>query len=830
MIGKTALFVIASGIAGAAFPADSQPASLQNKQLAVSLGPRGNFYEIRTRESQRSILQARVAAEVDRHWLQSNQYSVSKTSESSFRDALGTGHQLLTTFSGLAGSPALVRVLRLYNNLPYGDIEVRVQNSTGKPITVQTIRLIDAVSSPCLELGGPDEADRVLSDSFSEDRPVLRIHNLGGALVYTGFDHPQKRLSDIDVAFGSQLIYNRQSRQSLLLGALASRRWLTMFKLRTSKTASGQVNATAYTVDSTGTTEIQKRDSLHRAPPADQIELSVEVAPGKEIASEPLLFAAGADYHAQLEEYGAAIKLLNKARVTTEGPSGWWSWIGYEGGITSGVALTNAQWLAEHVKKFGYNYVLIDEGYQFARGEYATTNATQFPEGMRAFASKICNLGLKLGVWTAPFEVSERAWVYQQHKEWLVHNAVGKPIRIDQPGIEPLYVLDATHPGAQEYLRQTYRTLARDWDVKYIKLDFMDDTAIEGYYSQPNTSALQAQRIGLETIRNAVGDSVLIDKDGSPMLNPVGIVDDGRISVDTHHSFQSSKAAAPGIAARYYMNRNFFVSDPDAFAISRKGVVPSEPPLTLDEAEVGIVLAALSGGMFDIGGDITRLSGEPERIALTRNRDLLDIVNLGRAAVPVDLMSYSEQDEMPSIFVLPEDGRQTMLAVFNWTDGARSHSLRLEDLHLPATGTFKLYDSLRPKNAVQAIGGVLRIEDQPAHSVRLIKIIDTSVPASPPSLTVKIPSSAGVGTPANFSAVSEPPEFAAAVYDWDFGDGVCAHGREVTHAYTQAGSYSITASVKGLDGLTAHKTASVRVTGEVNNRFDFPKNRRSASK
>ena len=37
----------------------------------------------------------------------------------------------------------------------------------------------------------------------------------------------------------------------------------------------------------------------------------------------------------------------------------------------------------------------------------------------------------------------------------------GKPIRITQPDFEPLYVLDSTHPGAQEYLRQTYRTLTQ---------------------------------------------------------------------------------------------------------------------------------------------------------------------------------------------------------------------------------------------------------------------------------------------------------------------------------------------------------------------------------
>ena len=77
-----------------------------------------------------------------------------------------------------------------------------------------------------------------------------------------------------------------------------------------------------------------------------------------------------------------------------------------------------------------------------------------------------------------------------------------------------------------------------------IKLDFMDTTAIEGYYHRPNTTALEAQRIGLQVIRDTVGDNVILDKDGSPMLNPVGIVDTGRVSADTGHTFLRSKTAS----------------------------------------------------------------------------------------------------------------------------------------------------------------------------------------------------------------------------------------------------------------------------------------------
>jgi hypothetical protein len=52
--------------------------------------------------------------------------------------------------------------------------------------------------------------------------------------------------------------------------------------------------------------------------------------------------------------------------------------------------------------------------------------------------------------------------------------------------------------------------------VRFIKLDFMDTTAIKGYRYRPNTTALEAQRIGLQIIRDAVGNDVVSIRTGVP--------------------------------------------------------------------------------------------------------------------------------------------------------------------------------------------------------------------------------------------------------------------------------------------------------------------------
>src|SRR5208282_5701662 len=678
-------------------------------------------------------------------------------------------------------------------------------------VTIQSIRSVEAVGNKVVDLGGAPSAERVLSDSFSEDWPPLQIYALGKV--------PQ----GMHRAVGSQLIYNRQSKESLFVGALTSNRFLTIIHLQTQSSAPDGPGIASYTVDSTGTTEIQATDpesGLREGPAENLIELSVPLPAGESVASERVMFAAGKDYRSQLDNYGAVIRELHHSRVSSDNMLGWWSWTAFYTKITQGTALTNAQWLAEHLKALGYDYFHFDLGYGYDRSEYATPNASQFPRGMWDLTRRISRLGLKVGVWTAPFEVGERAWIYEHHKDWLVHNAHGDPIPIgdaEEVQGEHLFVLDVTHPDAQEYLRQTYRTLVREWGARYIKLDFMDNTAIEGYYHRPNTTALEAQRIGLEVIRKAVGEDVLLDKDGSPMLNPVGLVDEGRTSQDTGHAFLRSKEAEPGIAARYYMHRNFFIADPDAFTVSRQLLEERtiQTPLTLSEAQVSIVLSAISGGMYEIGDDLPTLGSDPDRVALVTNPDLLAMAKLGRAALPLDLLTYADKDEQPSIFLLHEDQRQSVLAVFNWTEHPSSHALTFSDLTLSAGHSYELYDSLAHNQSVTMDHETIRLENQPAHSVRLIKIIDSSIPAAAPLIAFQVPSEAKTGEDIKFSSVAARDGVPALAYRWDFGDGVVADGAALTHTYTFAGNYVVSFSAEGLDGKPAEKTFPVAVSGSV---------------
>jgi hypothetical protein len=797
---------------------------LANDALSVTVNAKDGTYQFAVRRAQ-PIFTSRAAAQVNHEWLRSSDYPRHAVSESAFTDELGSGRAITVTNSGLPDKVDLILVIQLYNEAPYAAIQVNLQNTTGKPVSLQSVRALELVGNSLVNLGGHATADRVLSDSYSEDRPDLQLYDLG------------KAPGGMHRGVGSQLIYNRESKQSLFIGALTAERLLTYLHLQ----ASGE-NANAkiisYTVDLAGTTEIQKEYDLKDGPAENQLEINLPIEPGEKFVSERLLLEAGLDYHKQLLAYGDAIRKLHHARVSAQNPIGWWSWTAYYAAINEGETLANADWQSAHLKALGYQYFQVDEGYEYARGEYETANATQFPNGMRAIGHHIVVDGLTFGVWTAPFQVTSRAWVYEHHKDWLVHNAKGEPIHTQQlwhQKSDSIYVLDTTNPGAQEYLRQTYRTLVREWGVRFIKLDFMDSSAIEGFMYRPNTTALEALRIGLQVIRDAVGEDVILDKDGSPMLTPVGLVDTGRTSADTSHSFAGTRTAAAGIAARFYMHRNFFLDDPDAFntveeSFSEHTRAAASYPLS--EAQASIALAAVSGGMYEIGDDMLVMGSQKDRLALVQNEDLLNMAKLGSASTPVDLMTYEAEDEQPSIFFLRESPHQAILTIFNWTKSPRSHTLNFADLGLPSDHSFATSDVLNQSASVPVVGGAVRIENQAPASVRVIKIIDNNVAAGPPAVTARVPSVANTGQTCQLSAETEPAGVPAVSYLWDFGDGTSADGPRVSHTYTRAANFTVGLTVQGIDGLSTVQSFSVKVSGQLraypnlldNRRFQDPTN------
>jgi hypothetical protein len=109
----------------------------------------------------------------------------------------------------------------------------------------------------------------------------------------------------------------------------------------------------------------------------------------------------------------------------------------------------------------------------------------------------------------------------------------------------------------------------------------------------------------------------------------------------------------------------------------------------------------------------------------------------------------------------------------------------------------------------------VRLLDQPPHSVKVIKLIDSTVPAAAPTIVGQVPSEASMAMPIKLSAQAEPAGVPALAYHWDFGDGTAAGGPQVSHTYTTNGDFTVRLTVEGLDGLPAQQSFPVKVTGTL---------------
>jgi hypothetical protein len=196
------------------------------------------------------------------------------------------------------------------------------------------------------------------------------------------------------------------------------------------------------------------------------------------------------------------------------------------------------------------------------------------------------------------------------------------------------------------------------------------------------------------------------------------------------------------------------------------------------------------------------------------------MARLGRSSTPVDLMTYAQSDRQPSIFLLKESERQSMLTVFNWTEAQRTRAIDLRSLGLKKPGEYKIVEEFGDQGCCSSSSDTIDLVEKP-HSVRMLKLIDKSVPALPPPFEIGAAAGAKAGETLAFSvAALSSSQAPVLTCHWDFGDGSSLDGMQVTHAFTHAGRYDVQATVTGLDATTNRKTVAVSISGEVPTRFE----------
>lgn len=353
----------------------------------------------------------------------------------------------------------------------------------------------------------------------------------------------------------------------------------------------------------------------------------VELKPNEVWDLEELLVIQGTDRERLLDTLATRIGHQHTRLKVDPVPVGWCSWYCFGPGVTATNITDNLDWIATNLPAL--RYIQIDDGYQPWMGDWLDTGKA-FGGGVQDVLARIRARGFEPAIWVAPFVASEQSRLFREHPDWMVKDDQGKPLRSDRVGfggwrLGPWYVLDGTHPEAQRWLENTFRTMRREWGCTYFKLDATYwGTLPEGHRHDARATRIEAYRRGMEAIRRGAGNAVILGCN-HPIWPSFGLIHASRSSLDIDRSWGSFASIGRENLMRGWQNGRLWWNDPDCVLFSdseTKDVVdPGGRPTTtgkLPDAEFQFhaTLMYATGGMILSGDDLTKIT--PRRLAMLR--------------------------------------------------------------------------------------------------------------------------------------------------------------------------------------------------------------------
>ena len=262
--------------------------------------------------------------------------------------------------------------------------------------------------------------------------------------------------------------------------------------------------------------------------------------PGMSIETDWAVFSPVLlDHRAPLENYLEAVARENHALVPTDTPVGWCSWYHFYTKVTAKNIEENLEVILDHQERLPVELVQIDDGFETQVGDWFTFKPT-FPEGVKPLAEKINQAGLIPGLWLAPFIVHPGSELLRKHPEWMLRKANGRKVNAGFNWNAMTTALDLTIPEALQYAKDVVSTASHEWGFPYLKLDFLYAAALKGEYRDNTKTRAQVMRMGMEALREAVGQQVTLLGCGAPLGSMIGFVEAMRIGQDVSGEWNPS--------------------------------------------------------------------------------------------------------------------------------------------------------------------------------------------------------------------------------------------------------------------------------------------------
>lgn len=440
-----------------------------------------------------------------------------------------------------------------------------------------------------------------------------------------------------------------------------------------------------------------------------------EVNDGEEVVSEEFIILEGNDGYGLLEEYARLWGETMHARFWDHIPTGWCSWYYYFSKITEADVLENLEYLRSHREEYPLEYFQIDDGYQRALGDW-TESSTQFPHGIESTVKQIAEYGFKPGLWFAPFMVESTSDLYRTHPEYLLRNGSGEIIHPIKWRGNDAAVLDATRPDVQYWLKNLFAAV-RNWGCAYVKLDFMmyESCVKNAVYSDRKATRCDAFRMGLQAIRDGLGEDAFI-LGGTVILGPcVGLVNGARYATDITPYWRlpeqlgKEAPAVPNVVrnliCRRYMHQRLWINDPDVHIARR-----DNNKLTEDEIILWTSALYLIGGAMLLADRFSTL--DSDRAALSKM--LLSEPDAFENVRPEDFFKR----EIPSVWTgIRKRDQSPILGLFNTDDESLALKIELNELHIPVKNS---WTEMWSQEEISASNGYIEITLAP-HTAKIFK-------------------------------------------------------------------------------------------------------------
>lgn len=430
--------------------------------------------------------------------------------------------------------------------------------------------------------------------------------------------------------------------------------------------------------------------------------------PGAKWSLEPLRVDEGPDRNTLLDSLASDLARQHPPIFQQPVATGWCSWYCFGPSVNATQIRGNLEWAKQHFPSL--RYIQIDDGYQPWMGDWLETGKS-FGGDIRSVLKEIRALDFEPAIWLAPFVASPQSKLFQQHPDWFIKDAEGKPLASDQVTfggwrLGPWYALDGTHPDALRWLENTFRTMREDWGCTYFKLDAnFWGTMHGGHFHDPSATRVEAYRRGMEAIRRGAGDTFILGCN-HPIWPSLGLIHGSRSSMDIKRDWEHIAKTGRENLLRSWQNGRLWWNDPDALCLNNKVLVDVPDaagkfhPIgqaTDDELLFHATLLHATGGMV-LTGDDMRTYGDVEKARLAEL-----CPPSGKA------MRFDSED-----FTIgrSEDGKS--VALLNWSNEPR-------DFTVPLSHPAKIREVWTGKDFGLKSGEV-RTEKVPARSGRLLRL------------------------------------------------------------------------------------------------------------